>query len=60
MTTKFAPTRSGDGTFVLEFCRFQYTLFASFFLAIFAVIFDGRLTLGFGGLLRQLFESRDG
>src|SRR5580700_632969 len=31
MTTKFVPTRSGDGTFVLEFCRFQYTLFASFF-----------------------------
>jgi hypothetical protein len=60
MTAKFIPTRSGDGTFVLESCRFQYTLFASFFRTIFTVFFDARLIpWDLAGLLRKLFESRD-
>src|SRR5580704_14322903 len=43
MTTKFVPTRSGDGTFVLEFCRFQYTLFAVDFSRHLRVHFDAHL-----------------
>jgi len=33
MTASFIPTRSGDGTFILEFVRSQYTLFAPHFRA---------------------------
>ena len=30
MTTTFIPTRSGDGTFILEFVLSQYTLLSPF------------------------------
>src|SRR5580700_5037758 len=45
MTTTFIPTRSGDGTFVLEFVPFEYTLFVFFFGPYPRVILNARLTL---------------
>src|SRR6202795_2976122 len=50
MTTTFIPTRSGDGTFVLEFVPSQYTLFVVFFGPYPRVILDARLTLGPAGV----------
>ena len=50
MTTTFIPTRSGDGTFVLEFVPFQYTLFVLFFGPDPRVILDPRLSLGPAGV----------
>jgi hypothetical protein len=44
MTTTFIPTRSGDGTFILEFIRSQYTLFSASFSGQFAIILAVRLT----------------
>jgi len=46
MKTKFLPTRSGDGTFILEFVPRQYTLFALSFSGQFVVLSDWRLTSG--------------
>ena len=46
MTTTFIPTSSGDGTFVLEFVPYQYTLFVLFFGPDLRVILDAGLTLG--------------
>jgi hypothetical protein len=45
MTTTFIPTRSGDGTFVLEFVPSQYTLFVFFFGPYARVILEAKLTL---------------
>src|ERR1700686_730085 len=50
MTTTFIPTRSGDGTFILEFVPSQYTLFVFFFGPHTRVILDARLTLGPAGV----------
>jgi hypothetical protein len=50
MTTTFIPTRSGDGTFVLEFVPLQYTLFVFFFGPDPRVILDAGLTLGPAGV----------
>jgi fatty-acid desaturase len=50
MTTTCIPTRSGDGTFVLEFVPSQYTLFLSFFGACTRIILDTGLTLGPAGV----------
>src|SRR5271168_2701996 len=44
MTTTFIPTRSGDGTFILEFVRSQYTLFSASFSCQLGVILGARLT----------------
>jgi hypothetical protein len=50
MTTIFIPTRSGDGTFILEFVPFEYTLFVFFFVPDPRVISDPGLTLGLAGV----------
>jgi hypothetical protein len=43
MTTRFIPTRSGDGAFVLEFGLVQYTLVATFFSARSAMILEAKI-----------------
>jgi hypothetical protein len=44
MNTTIIPTRSGDGTFILEFVPSQYTLFSASFSGQFAIILAARLT----------------
>jgi len=44
MTTSFIPTRSGDGTFILEFVPSQYTLFSASFSGQFAIVLAVPLT----------------
>src|SRR5580693_6710710 len=60
MTTKFIPTRSGDGTFVLELVPRQYTLFAIFLGRYYARHFRGRPNpWACSGLRTRLPDSSD-